>query len=49
MAQNVLYQHGTWLHWYQAQAEGTITIGELLKHGDTGIGTGEGPDGEPLS
>ena len=26
--------------------EGTTTIGELLTHGDTGIGTGEGLDGE---
>lgn len=43
---NVLYQHGTLALLVPGLLEGTTTIGELLKHGDTGIGTGEGLDGE---
>lgn len=41
-----LYQHGTLALLVPGLLEGTITMGELLKHGDTGIGTGEGLDGE---
>lgn len=43
---NVLYQHGTLALLVPGLLEGTTTIGELLEHGDTGIGTGEGLDGE---
>ncbi|WP_165777255.1 acetolactate decarboxylase [Bifidobacterium primatium] len=43
---NVLYQHGTLAQLVPGLLEGTTTIGELLEHGDTGIGTGEGLDGE---
>lgn len=42
----MLYQHGTLALLVPGLLEGTTTIGELLKHGDTGIGTGEGLDGE---
>ena len=41
-----LYQHGTLALLVPGLLKGTITMGELLKHGDTGIGTGEGLDGE---
>lgn len=43
---NVLYQHGTLALLVPGLLEGTTTMGELLTHGDTGIGTGEGLDGE---
>lgn len=43
---NQLYQHGTLALLVPGLLEGTTTIGELLTHGDTGIGTGEGLDGE---
>lgn len=43
---NVLYQHGTLAQLVPGLFEGTTTIGQLLAHGDTGIGTGEGMDGE---
>ena len=43
---NVLYQHGTLALLVPGLLEGTTTLGELLRHGDTGIGTGEGLDGE---
>ena len=43
---NVLYQHGTLALLVPGLLEGTTTIGELLKHGDSGIGPGEGLDGE---
>lgn len=43
---NVLYQHGTLALLVPGLLEGTTTMGELLNHGDTGIGTGEGLDGE---
>ena len=39
---NQLYQHGTLALLVPGLLEGTTTIGELLTHGDTGIGTGEG-------
>lgn len=41
-----LYQHGTLALLVPGLLKGTITMSELLKHGDTGIGTGEGLDGE---
>ena len=43
---NVLYQHGTLALLVPGLLEGTTTMGDLLTHGDTGIGTGEGLDGE---
>ena len=43
---NVLYQHGTLALLVPGLLEGTTTMGELLGHGNTGIGTGEGLDGE---
>lgn len=43
---NVLYQHGTLALLVPGLLEGTTTMGELLRQGDTGIGTGEGLDGE---
>lgn len=44
--QITLYQHGTLALLVPGLLTGKITMGELLKHGDTGIGTGEGLDGE---
>ncbi|GAA3187063.1 acetolactate decarboxylase [Lentilactobacillus kefiri] len=44
--QITLYQHGTLALLVPGLLKGTITLGQLLKHGDTGIGTGEGLDGE---
>lgn len=41
-----LYQHGTLALLVPGLLDGTLTIGELMRHGDTGIGTGEGLDGE---
>lgn len=41
-----LYQHGTLALLVPGLLKGTITMKELLEHGDTGIGTGEGLDGE---
>ncbi|MFD1472271.1 acetolactate decarboxylase [Companilactobacillus mishanensis] len=43
---NVLFQHGTLALLVPGLLDGTITMKELLQHGDTGIGTGEGLDGE---
>ncbi|MQS76284.1 acetolactate decarboxylase [Companilactobacillus halodurans] len=43
---NILYQHGTLALLVPGLLDGTITMKELLTHGDTGIGTGEGLDGE---
>ncbi|GKQ42361.1 alpha-acetolactate decarboxylase [Companilactobacillus sp. RD055328] len=43
---NILYQHGTLALLVPGLLEGTITMGELFSHGDTGIGTGQGLDGE---
>lgn len=43
---NVLYQHGTLALLVPGLLKGTLTSGGLLEHGDTGIGTGEGLDGE---
>lgn len=39
---NVLYQHGTLALLVPGLLKGTLTSGELLEHGDTGIGTGRG-------
>lgn len=41
-----LYQHGTLALLVPGLFTGTQAVGELLKHGDTGIGTLEGLDGE---
>lgn len=41
-----LYQHGTLALLVPGLLDGTLTMKELLAHGDTGIGTGEGLDGE---
>lgn len=46
MMSDVLYQHGTLALLVPGLLKGTLTIKELLQHGDTGIGTGEGLDGE---
>ncbi|MEE8667506.1 MAG: acetolactate decarboxylase [Bifidobacterium mongoliense] len=43
---HTLYQHGTLALLVPGLLDGTLTMGELLRHGDTGIGTGEGLDGE---
>ncbi|KRM96747.1 alpha-acetolactate decarboxylase [Liquorilactobacillus aquaticus DSM 21051] len=43
---NVLYQHGTLALLVPGLLAGTLTMKELLQHGDTGIGTGEGLNGE---
>lgn len=42
----ILYQHGTLALLVPGLLTGTMTMKELLTHGDTGIGTGEGLDGE---
>lgn len=41
-----LYQHGTLALLVPGLLRGTLTMKQLLQHGDTGIGTGEGLDGE---
>lgn len=43
---NTLYQHGTLALLVPGLLDGTTTMKDLLSHGDTGIGTGEGLDGE---
>lgn len=43
---STLYQHGTLAMLAEGLLKGTMPIHELLKHGDMGIGTGEGLDGE---
>lgn len=43
---SILYQHGTLALLVPGLLDGTITMKEMLQHGDTGIGTGEGLDGE---
>lgn len=43
-----VYQHGTLAQLMAKQMAGTITVGELLTHGDTGIGTLDGLDGEVI-
>ncbi|WP_461226764.1 acetolactate decarboxylase [Lacticaseibacillus suihuaensis] len=42
----VMYQHGTLANLVPGGFEGTMTLEALLTHGDTGIGTLEGLDGE---
>ncbi|PWF99813.1 acetolactate decarboxylase [Levilactobacillus bambusae] len=44
----ILYQHGTLALLVPGLFRGTMRMGDLLTHGDTGIGTGEGLDGELL-
>lgn len=44
--QHVLYQHSTLATLVPGLLKGTLTMKKLLQHGDTGIGTGEGLDGE---
>lgn len=41
-----LYQHGTLAALVPGLFAGTLTVNELLKHGDTGIGTMDGLNGE---
>lgn len=43
-----LYQHGTLAMLMGKQMQGTITVAELRQHGDTGIGTLTGLDGEVI-
>ena len=43
---HTLYQHGTLALLVPGLLDGTLRMKELLRHGDTGIGTGEGLDGE---
>ncbi|QOD86304.1 acetolactate decarboxylase [Weissella viridescens] len=43
-----IYQHSTLAALMAKQMQGTTTIGELLTHGDTGIGTLDGVDGEVI-
>ncbi|MBW1605078.1 acetolactate decarboxylase [Lactobacillus sp. Sy-1] len=41
-----LFQHGTLALLVPGLFDGTIKMDDFMKHGDTGIGTGEGLDGE---
>ncbi|MDG6896445.1 hypothetical protein A6A19_00090 [Actinobacillus delphinicola] len=41
-----LYQHGTLAMLIEGMLKGTMTMKDLLAHGDTGLGTGEGLHGE---
>ncbi|WP_461215102.1 acetolactate decarboxylase [Lacticaseibacillus sp. GG6-2] len=43
---SLLFQHGTLANLVPGLFAGTLTIGELMRHGDTGIGTLAGLDGE---
>lgn len=43
---STLYQYGTLALLVPGLFEGTKSIDDILKHGDTGIGTGDGLDGE---
>ncbi|WP_413628349.1 acetolactate decarboxylase (plasmid) [Fructilactobacillus vespulae] len=43
---NILFQHGTMQILAEGLLDGTISLKSLLEHGNTGIGTGEGIDGE---
>ncbi len=45
---NVLYQHGTLGTLMAGLLEGTATINELLEHGNLGIATLTGSDGEVI-
>ncbi|WDF83755.1 acetolactate decarboxylase [Lacticaseibacillus pabuli] len=46
MDKSVLYQHGTLAQLVPGLFQGTLRADELLKHGDTGIGTLNGLNGE---
>lgn len=46
MNTTTLYQHGTLALLVPGLLAGTLTMKDLLRHGDTGIGTGAGLDGE---
>ena len=46
MNKNTLFQHGTMQMLVEGLLEGTLPLSELLKHGNIGIGTGDGVDGE---
>lgn len=48
MNTSTLYEHGTLAMLMAGDMEGSITVTELLKHGDTGIGTLAGLDGEVI-
>lgn len=43
-----VFQHGTLGMLVPGLFDGTMTISELLKHGDWGIGTASGLDGEMI-
>ena len=43
-----VFQHGTLALLVPGLFDGTMKLGELLKHGDTGIGTATGLDGEMI-
>ena len=43
-----VYQHGTLGMLVPGLFEGTMTVADLLKHGDWGIGTASGLDGEMI-
>lgn len=45
---HVLYQHGTLGTLMAGLLEGTATIDELLKHGDSGLATLTGSNGEVI-
>lgn len=45
---NTLYEHGTLAMLMAKNLAGTITLEELLKHGNCGLGTFEGLDGEVM-
>lgn len=44
--EHYLYQHGTLAYLVEGMFEGSLTMAELLQHGNFGIGTLEGLDGE---
>ncbi len=46
MTKNTLFQHGTMQMLVEGLLEGTLPLSDLLKHGNIGIGTGDGVDGE---
>jgi acetolactate decarboxylase len=43
-----LYEHGTLASLMAGNFAGTVKVGDLLKHGSTGIGTFDGLDGEVI-
>lgn len=45
---STLYEHGTLASLMAGNMAGTIALGDLLKHGSTGIGTFDGLDGEVI-